>query len=112
MQTKLGHKDPALTLRLYQHLFPDDLEALGERMDEAHRAAMSKIARPGDGLEIVRRNKMNKEIASTWSDVAPPARFERATHGLVTCGLAHRQARSDQRLSDLTCNYSYTILCQ
>src|SRR5689334_1660156 len=27
VQTHLAHKDPALTLRLYQHLFDDDLDA-------------------------------------------------------------------------------------
>jgi hypothetical protein len=32
----------------------------------------------------------------------------RSTSGI--CGLTYQQARSDQRLSDLTCNYSYTIL--
>ena len=37
---------------------------------------------PGDGLEIVRENTVNSENASTWTNVAPPARFERATHGL------------------------------
>jgi hypothetical protein len=37
VQTQLGHSDPALTLRLYQHLFPDDLDALAMRMDEVFR---------------------------------------------------------------------------
>ena len=35
IQTQLGHGDPSLTLRLYQHNFDDDLDDLGTRLDEA-----------------------------------------------------------------------------
>ena len=42
VQTQLGHKDPALTLRVYQHLFPDDLDPLAARMDEVFREATQK----------------------------------------------------------------------
>jgi integrase len=82
VQTQLGHKDPALTLRLYQHLFPDDLDALGERMDETYRAAMSKISRPDDGLSVVRDEETARENGPTWTDCAPPVGLEPTTHGL------------------------------
>jgi integrase len=53
VQAQLGHSDPALTLRLYQHLFEDDLDALAMRLDfnfgvEANNA--SDLSRPVDGL--------------------------------------------------------------
>ena len=83
VQTQLGHKDPALTIRVYQHQFPDDLDPLAARMDEVFREATQKIPRPGRGLSVVRDGKPEIETASTWTDVGrAPAGIEPATHGL------------------------------
>ena len=83
VQTQLGHKDPALTLRVYQHLFPDDLDPLAARMDEAfRRVTTQEIARPGRGLELVRADKSSNEEGSTWTNFAPPVGLEPTTHGL------------------------------
>ncbi len=53
VHTQLGHGDPALTLRLYQHLFADDPDGLGTPLDEAFGESQSNPARPGDGLALV-----------------------------------------------------------
>jgi integrase len=38
VQTMLGHKSAAMTLDTYADLFPDDLDAVASRLDEAARA--------------------------------------------------------------------------
>jgi integrase len=38
VQTMLGHKSAAMTLDTYSDLFPDDLDAVAARLDEAVRA--------------------------------------------------------------------------
>jgi hypothetical protein len=86
VQTQLGHKDPALTLRVYQHLFPDDLDLLAARIDEAFNEPdvqdIQQVARPDRGLTIVRDADGETGDATTRDFVAPPAGFEPATHGL------------------------------
>jgi hypothetical protein len=57
-QTQLGHKDPALALRLYQHLFPDDLDELADRMDEVHSRKASQNSR---GLTAAWRSSEAKD---------------------------------------------------
>jgi integrase len=53
VQAQLGHQDPALTLRCYQHLFPDDIDALAKRMNDTYAEAASEPPRPERGLAIV-----------------------------------------------------------
>jgi len=85
VQSQLGHQDPALTLRLYQHLFDDDLDTLGDRID-ARFAQPSKISRPNRGLK--RQSNDDAKPAGPVSapsprdSSAPPAGLEPATHGL------------------------------
>ena len=86
VQTQLGHSDPALTLRLYQHLFPDDLDALAMRMDEVFRTGLTEageeISRPDRGLTLVPEDGLNEETPVNWEKDAPPAGLEPTTHGL------------------------------
>ncbi len=44
VQTMLGHKSAAMTLDTYADLFPDDLEVVADRLDEAARAALEAAA--------------------------------------------------------------------
>jgi len=41
VQAQLGHKTASITLDVYGHLFPDELESLSERMDRARAAAVA-----------------------------------------------------------------------
>jgi Phage integrase family len=82
IQTQLGHRDPALTLRVYQHLFEDDLDGLGDRLDEQFGESHAKPGRPGDGLVVFESRKSEVDNALTCEGVAPSAGFEPAAHGL------------------------------
>jgi hypothetical protein len=53
-----------MALRLYQHSFPDDLDVLRDRMDEAHsREQAQRVLRPDRGLNVVRDDELNNETA-------------------------------------------------
>jgi integrase len=41
VQAMLGHKSATVTLDRYGHLYPDELEALADRLDRAHAAAVA-----------------------------------------------------------------------
>ena len=41
----LGHRSATQTLDRYGHLYPSDLDALAERLDRAHTAAVAPSAR-------------------------------------------------------------------
>ena len=90
VQAQLGHKDPALTLRLYQHLFDDDLDALGDRMSAAFSESVDPVAdagddknaRPSRGLILVEGGVSKRRSATTRDFMAPPGGFEPPTHGL------------------------------
>lgn len=43
VQRMLGHKTATLTLDLYGHLFPDDLDAVADGMDRGARAAADSL---------------------------------------------------------------------
>ena len=85
VQSQLGHQDPALTLRLYQHLFDDDLDSLGERLD-ARFTQRSESPRPERGPETPAsedaRSLRSASGSSPPHSLAPPAGLEPATHGL------------------------------
>ena len=85
VQSQLGHQDPALTLRLYQHLFDDDLDTLGERLD-ARYSQSSEMPRPDRGLKTLAdddtRPVRGVSGLSPRDSLAPPAGLEPATHGL------------------------------
>jgi integrase len=46
VQAMLGHGSATLTLDRYGHLFPDELDAIAERLDAAARAGGAPASRP------------------------------------------------------------------
>ncbi|MFF9117286.1 tyrosine-type recombinase/integrase [Streptomyces massasporeus] len=46
VQTMLGHKDAAMTLNIYGHLFPDRLDEVAERLDVGRALALGKLRAP------------------------------------------------------------------
>ena len=47
VQTMLGHASAAMTLGTYADLFPDDLDAVAERLDVVWRAECVQIVSTG-----------------------------------------------------------------
>ncbi|CAN5235386.1 site-specific integrase [soil metagenome] len=47
VQRQLGHSSLQVTWDTYGHLYPDDLDALGVALDEAHQHARAASVRPG-----------------------------------------------------------------
>ena len=45
VQKQLGHATASITLDTYGHLFPDELEALATRMEDARTEALATLAR-------------------------------------------------------------------
>ncbi|MGW0293297.1 tyrosine-type recombinase/integrase [Streptomyces tuirus] len=43
VQTMLGHKDAAMTLNIYGHLFPDRLDEVADRLDAGRAVALDKL---------------------------------------------------------------------
>ena len=82
IQTQLGHRDPALTLRVYQHLFEDDLDGLGDRLDEQFGESHSKPVRPGDGLSMSAPVAGVGDNALTSESSSAPGKIRTCAHGL------------------------------
>jgi integrase len=53
VQRTLGHKSAVMTLDRYGHLWPDELEDLAERLDQARAAALAPSTRPIGGPAVV-----------------------------------------------------------
>jgi integrase len=53
VQRTLGHKSAVMTLDRYGHLWPDELEDLAERLDQARAAAVAPSTRPIGGPAVV-----------------------------------------------------------
>jgi hypothetical protein len=67
IQAQLGHSSIQVTLDLYGHLFPDDLDRLATQLDAAHEAVSGQIAasvRPGGGAEVIELARRAGKIAS------------------------------------------------
>ena len=58
VQTMLGHKSAAMTLDTYSDLFPDDLDAVAARLDEAVRAE-------GVGISCLRGSRTGGQLPYT-----------------------------------------------
>jgi len=43
VQNLLGHKSATMTLDRYGHLYPDDLDAVAQRLDEGARKAADRL---------------------------------------------------------------------
>jgi len=57
VQAMLGHRSATQTLDRYGHLYPSDLDALAERLDQAHAAAMATEVWPQGGPAVVQLRK-------------------------------------------------------
>jgi len=53
VQKQLGHATASITLDTYGHLFPDELEALAGRMEDARTEALVTLARTQRGPTVV-----------------------------------------------------------
>jgi len=77
IQAQLGHSSIQVTLDLYGHLFPDDMDRLASQLDAAHEAASGQNAasvRPAAAAEVVelpvgRRNSPPDQGVSSWGGV-------------------------------------------
>jgi len=54
VQAMLGHRSATQTLDRYGHLYPSDLDALAERLNRAHAAAMATDVWPQSGPAVIR----------------------------------------------------------
>jgi len=53
VQAQLGHATASITLDTYGHLFPSEMEALGDRLEQARRAALANRERTPRGPTVV-----------------------------------------------------------
>jgi hypothetical protein len=53
VQRSLGHKSPVMTLDRDGHRWPDELEGLAERLDQARAAAVAPSAYLTGGPDVV-----------------------------------------------------------
>jgi integrase len=57
VQAMLGHRSATQTLDRNGHLYPSDLDALADRLDRAHAAAMATEVWPQSGPGVVQLRK-------------------------------------------------------
>jgi hypothetical protein len=76
VQAMLGHRSATQTLDRYGHLYPSDLDALAERLDRAHTAAVAPSARPTGGPAVVdltqKARSMTLAFWWRWGDSNSP----------------------------------------
>jgi integrase len=53
VQRQLGHATASITLDTYGHLFPDELEALAGRLEDARAEALESLARTQRGPAVL-----------------------------------------------------------
>ena len=53
VQKQLGHATASITLDTYGHLFPDELDALAGRLEDARVDALASLARTQRGPGVV-----------------------------------------------------------
>jgi integrase len=53
VQRQLGHATASITLDVYGHLFPDELDALAGRLEDARVEAVASLARTRRGPAVV-----------------------------------------------------------
>jgi integrase len=57
VQAQLGHATASITLDTYGHLFPSELEALADRLEQARAVALANRARTQGGPAVVALGK-------------------------------------------------------
>lgn len=58
VQTMLGHKSTTMTLDLYGHLFPDQLDEVADALDTAHAAAVAHLLPTADVVNLEAAREM------------------------------------------------------
>jgi hypothetical protein len=53
MQAQLGHATASITLDTYGHLFPSEMEALADRLEQTRATALATRAQIPRGLTVV-----------------------------------------------------------
>jgi hypothetical protein len=53
VQRQLGHATASITLGVYEHLFPDELDAVAGRLEDARAEALATLARTQRGPAVV-----------------------------------------------------------
>jgi integrase len=53
VQAQLGHATASITQDTYGHLFPSEMEALADRLEQARTAALANRERTQRGPEVV-----------------------------------------------------------
>jgi integrase len=53
VQAQLGHATASITLDTYGHLFPSELEALADRLEQVRGAALARRLRTNGGPDVV-----------------------------------------------------------
>jgi hypothetical protein len=53
VQKQLGHATAGITLDTYGHLFPDELDAVAERLERGRAEALASLARTQRGPAVV-----------------------------------------------------------
>jgi integrase len=53
VQAHLGHATASITLDTYGHLFPDELGALADRLEQVRTAALDELPRTQNGPGVV-----------------------------------------------------------
>jgi hypothetical protein len=57
VQAQLGHATASITLDTYGHLFPSELEALADRLEQARTAALTNRERTQRGPVVLKLNE-------------------------------------------------------
>jgi hypothetical protein len=53
VQRQLGHATASITLDVYGHVFPDELDVLADRLEDARAEAVASLARTQRGPAVV-----------------------------------------------------------
>jgi integrase len=68
VQRQLGHASASITLDTYGHLFPDELEALAGRLEDARAEALAALARTQRGPAVVPlREGAGHSVEGVWN---------------------------------------------
>jgi hypothetical protein len=81
VQKQLGHATASITLDTYGHLFPDELDALADRLEDARADALATLARTQRGPQVVPLEK--PQVSGSSGGVGGPI-GPRRLRGLTT----------------------------
>ena len=75
VQKQLGHATASITLDTYGHLFPDELDALADRLEDARADALATLARTRYGPQVVPLEKpqVSGLVGGVGGGLEPPS---------------------------------------